>query len=412
MRRVLAIARLNLLSMFRDRGELVGVIVLPLILTWFFGMAMGNANAQRPVRVPVADLDGSVYSALVTAELEKVESFDVEYVTEKEARAAVEDGEVAQAVILPEGFGAAIEGSRTAVVETVTDPGSTGRVLEVVDGAVARLAASAEAARLTHDVLPAGGGASAGGGAGGDAFTLAGPQSADEFRRAFAIAETFWDPAPVRVSVSEVTARGAHAAELSAPSNTQYSLGFTVFFVFMVALGSAGGVLEERELGTLRRMLVTPVRRSELLAGKVLGVAAVAGFEAALLVGVGAVIFGVPWGSHPVAVGIMLLSLVFAATGLGVMTSALVRTRSQMSALTPVLSVALAMLGGCYWPIEITSPAMQAAARFTPTGWAMAGLTDIVARGAGVGAVLLPVGVLAAFGVVALTVGTLRLRLE
>lgn len=402
MRRVLAIARLNLLSMFRDRGELVGVIVLPLILTWFFGMAMGNANAQRPVRVPVADLDGSAYSAIVTAELRKVDSFDVVIVTEKEARAAVEDGEVTQAVILPRGFGAAIEGSRTAVVETVTDPGSTGRVLEVVEGAVARLAASAEAARLVGDVLPVS----------AEVRAPGQPQGADEFRRAFALAETFWDPAPVRVSVSEATARGAHAAELSAPSNTQYSLGFTVFFVFMVALGSAGGVLEERELGTLRRMLATPVRRSGLLAGKVLGVAAVAGFEAMLLVGVGALAFGVPWGSHPVAVGLMLLSLVFAATGLGVMTSALVRTRSQMSAIAPVLSVALAMLGGCYWPIEITSPAMQTAARFTPTGWAMSGLTDIVARGAGVGAILLPVGVLAAFAVIALTVGTLRLRLE
>lgn len=112
------------------------------------------------------------------------------------------------------------------------------------------------------------------------------------------------------------------------------------------------------------------------------------------------------------AIAVLLLGLVLSATGLGVMVSALVRTRSQMSALGPVLSTALAMLGGCYWPIEITSPVMQTVAKFTPTGWAMVGLKDVVARGMGIDAVLVPVAVLGAFSVVAIGVGASRLKLE
>jgi len=216
----------------------------------------------------------------------------------------------------------------------------------------------------------------------------------------------------VRVDARFVSASAQRTSEMEAPANTQYSIGFTIFFVFMTALGSAGAVLEERELGTLRRLLAAPVRKAEILGGKVLGVAAVAAFEAAILVGFGTVVFGVPWGSDPVAVAVLLLALVLAATGLGVMVSALVRTRSQMSALTPVLSTALAMLGGCYWPIEITSPVMQQVARFTPTGWAMVGMKDVVARGMGLEAVAVPVAVLLGFSAVALAVGVTRLRLE
>ena len=87
--------------------------------------------------------------------------------------------------------------------------------------------------------------------------------------------------------------------------------------------------------------------------------ATIAAFEAAVLVGFGALVFGVPWGNSPAAVILTLGSLVLAATGLGIMMSALVRTRDQLSALVPVVSTAMAMIGGCYWPVEITPPFMQ-----------------------------------------------------
>jgi len=189
-------------------------------------------------------------------------------------------------------------------------------------------------------------------------------------------------------------------------------LAVRVVGMAMVALGSAGGIIEEREIGTLRRLLATPVTRMQVLVGKTLGVALVASFEAAMLVGFGALVFGVQWGKDPLAVALILVSLVLAATGIGVMVSALVRTRSQMGAITPVLSTAMAMLGGCYWPLDITSPLMQQVGRLTPTGWAMIGLKDVVARGMGIEAALLPAAVLLVMAAVTLVIGMTRLRLE
>jgi ABC-2 type transport system permease protein len=294
---------------------------------------------------------------------------------------------------VPEGFGKRVEDDVVARVYVVRDPGSANAqaIVQVVEGAATRIAANAQASRVAIGAL----------------------HGSEEFASLFEYADDFWSPdPPVGVESRVVLATTARANELNAPSNTQYSLGFTVFFVMMVALGSAGGILEEREIGTLRRLLATPVRRAQVLVGKTLGVALVACFEAALLVGFGALVFGVPWGSDPLPVALVLLALVLASTGLGVMLSALVRTRSQMSAIAPVLSTALAMLGGCYWPIEITSPLMQRVALLTPTGWAMIGLKDVVARGMGLEAVLLPVAVLLTFGLVCLAIGIPRLKLE
>ncbi len=398
MRRVLAIASLNLRELFRDRTELVSVIVLPLLLTWVFGTAFGSQGAERPLEIPVADQDASVYSKALVAIVADAPAFEVKPVSAAEARRLVRDGDAAVSLVIPRGFGAAIEASRTAAVETVRDPASqrAQAALEVVGGAADAVAADAVAARAVEDVLWR-----------GQPPVLS---SRPEFGRSFATAAGI-EP-PVTVKAVTVQLSGSRAAELEAPANTQYSLGFTVFFVFMTALGSAGGVLEDRELGTLRRILAAPLTRIQIISGKVAGVAIVAAFEAAMLVGFGAAVFKVPWGSDPVAVGAVLLALVLAATGLGVMVSALVRTRSQMSALTPVLATGLAMLGGCYWPVEITSPAMQTIARFTPTGWAMAALKDVVARGMGLEAVIVPVVVLLGFAAVTLAVGASRLRLE
>jgi len=58
------------------------------------------------------------------------------------------------------------------------------------------------------------------------------------------------------------------------------------------------------------------------------------------------------------------------------------------------------------------SPAMQTIAKMTPTGWAMIGLTDVLARNHGMEAVWLPAGILLAFAAVTLGLGVRYLKWE
>jgi ABC-2 type transport system permease protein len=400
MRRIFAIAGLNLMQLFRDRSELVAVIGLPLLLTWVFGSAFGSGSAAKTV-VPIASLDNGVYSQTIIAAVDEPSAIVVARVTPAEAYRRVRAGEAPLAVIIPRGFGEAVEQNTGAKIETVRDPSSSEgqAVVELVQGAANRIAADAKAVRVTTAVLANGNGGVY-------------PPNAPDFRELYAEADRFWDPPPVGIEALVVKASATHASEMKASANTQYSLGFTVFFVLMVALSGAGGIIEERELGTLRRLLATPSSRGQIILGKVGGVLGVASFEAAILVGFGALIFHVPWGNAPLAVVMVLGSLILCCTGLGIMLSALMRTRSQLSAITPVLSTAMAMIGGCYWPLEITPPFMQKLAMLTPSGWAMLGLKISVARGMGVAAVLLPCAVLLSMAAVYFVIGLTRLRLE
>lgn len=402
MRRIVAIAFLDFQQLFRDRGQLLGYFALPLLLTWAFGMAFGSGSADQATKVPIADKDRSTYSASVAAALNQRGTYAPDPMSEAEAREKVRGGDAPVAVIIPPGFGRNVERGTTATVTTLRDPASNEAqaIVEVVRGATARIATNAKAAHVAGDALVLGGNGVY-------------PANAPDFRTVFSEADRFWSPdPPVGVDSQAVRASASRGSELQAPANTQYSLGFAVFFVLNIAFGGAGGLLEEREHGTLRRLLVAPASRTEIIGGKVAGVAAMGAFEAAVLVGFGALLFGVPWGSAPLAVAAVLGSLVLACTALGIMFSVLVRTRGQLSAISPALTTAMAMIGGCYWPIEVTPDYMQKMALFTPTGWAMVGLKNTVARGLGLETVLVPCAVLLGMAVVFFAIGLSRLHLE
>lgn len=395
MRRMLAMLQVSVIQILRDRGELVSIVFLPLLLTYVFGVAFGSQGADRPIAVLWLEGDTSAYATQIRTLIDDEASVEIVEVTRAEADKKLADGDASIVVRVPEGFGAAIDGGENAAVEVEQAPDSTRgtAALEVVQGAVARVSADVQAARITADVWPGG--------------------EPPAFAELHESADGFWEPQPpIGVAGTKVTSSEVRGDNVLAASNVHYSVGFTVMFVLFMAFGSAGGILEEREQGTLRRLLVTPSTRAHILGGKVLGVIGTSTIEATILVGLGALAFAVPWGRDPLALLLVLGAYILASAGLAVFITAIVRTRSQLSAIGPIASTGLAMIGGCYWPIEITPTFMQNIAKFTPTGWAMSGLLDVVARGQGLEAALLPAGIMLAMAVVAFSGGLYFLKID
>ncbi len=393
IRRILAIAFLNVQQVLRNPAELVGVLLLPVALTLIFGTAFGGGG-ETPVTVPVVDEDASAYSAQVVRLLSAEPSFEVTMVARAEAERRVSAGEDPVAVILPEGFGADVERG-SATIGVMRDPASQGgfATQAVVEGIAVRMSGDVAAAHVP-DQMPF-------------------PVPPASFAERYTAADKLWEPvAPVSVEGQTVVASKVRGDAEFASNNTQYSTGFTVMFIMFVTFGGASGILEEREQGTLRRLLITPSHKSQLIVGKILGIVITAVLQAAILVGIGSAFFKVPWGSDPIAVVSLLLSYILAVTGLAILLSAVVRSRSQLSGLMPLLSVGLSMLGGSFWPLQIVSPFMQTVARCTPTGWAMIGLTDVVARNQGMAAAAVPTLVLLGFAAASLMLGARLLRFE
>jgi ABC-type multidrug transport system permease subunit len=184
--------------------------------------------------------------------------------------------------------------------------------------------------------------------------------------------------------------------------------GMTVMGLLFVALNQMRDLLREREGGTLRRLLASPATVSEVLLGKVLGVAAVSTIALALLLVIGAAAFGIDWGSPLLLAGVSLV-LVFAVTGFSASILAVVKTERQADTIGGVVVMLMSLLGGSFFPTQIFPDWLQGVARATLNYWAQTALRAL-SGGAGREELLPAVAVLAAVAAATTLAGVALLR--
>jgi len=151
-----------------------------------------------------------------------------------------------------------------------------------------------------------------------------------------------------------------------------------MFPLLAVLVTGAVRLLTDRELGLLRRTLSLPVPVGAVVAGQLLSLAALGTAEMLYLLVLGRFVFGVRLGPTPWAVVGLLLLLVIAASGIAVLLASTLRTVQQGVSVGLLLTLGLAALGGCWWPLEVVPRWMRTLAMTLPTGQAMRGVVRLV----------------------------------
>ena len=178
---------------------------------------------------------------------------------------------------------------------------------------------------------------------------------------------------------------------LDIPSGFQQAIpGTLVMFTLLVLLTSSGTALvQERTQGLLKRLASTPISKAEVIAGKWDGRMVLATVQISVALIVGTFLFKMDWGPN---VGMVILVLAawggFCASA-GLWLGTVARTEAQAGGLGVLAANALAALGGCWWPIEITPDWMQFVQKLIPTGWTMDALHKLISFQAG-GASVIP----------------------
>jgi len=204
------------------------------------------------------------------------------------------------------------------------------------------------------------------------------------------------EPAPVVIRVTGPEG-GTPQASAGPNSAQQASAGQLITWTLISLLGAAEVFVAERLRGTWQRLLLTPTSRLTLLSGKLLGRWLLGLIQIALLMIAGELLAHVGWSRSPLAALLVSLSFALAGVSLGMLLATLLHTRAQASGLVIGLSMALAALGGAWFPLEITPPLFQRLALLFPTTWTMQAYTAILTRGASVRQVLPAIGALLGF---------------
>lgn len=128
-----------------------------------------------------------------------------------------------------------------------------------------------------------------------------------------------------------------------------------LFFALFVGQNGILSMYDERRNGTLQRILVSPTPRWAVLGGKLVGVFVSVLFQlivlAICLTLVGSILEGrfiFIWGSNIVMLGLLLLAVAVAVSGLGMLLAGIIKGIEQASVVSSVLNIALGVLGGAF----------------------------------------------------------------
>lgn len=362
----------------RDRSVWIFALAVPLGLTALFSLIFPQPDDLQ-LTGAVVDLDGGeVAAGFVDGVLPALEDEGLlerrEVADADEARAQVTDGSLDVAWILPVGFSDAIAQGEVVELEVLV---AAGRTLE---GEVARGVAEAYAAEVTRVGL---------------AVTIA------------AVRTGGLDPALIGAlgqasgDTPRLVALVDDDSEFGEPLDaTSYlAAGMAAFFVFFTVQFGVSGMLEERKLGTMPRLLAAPIRPATIQFGKLLGAFLLGITSMAVLAIASSLLLGADWGP-PLGTAILILALVIAALGVMALVGAFARTSEQAGNLQSIVAVVLGLTGGVFFPLPGDSGILRVATMISPHGWFLRGLDGQAAAGDWMLA-LPPAAAIVGFGVVA-----------
>jgi ABC-2 type transport system permease protein len=169
---------------------------------------------------------------------------------------------------------------------------------------------------------------------------------------------------------------------------------------------------DERDWGTLARLLVAPGGFTRILLGKLAARFVVGVAQMMILLAWAHWVFGVSLGTSPLGFLLLTAASVFAVVAAGMLVAGLARSREQTLPLGLSLVMALSALGGLWWPQSMQPDWMNRVSPAVFTTWSMRGLNDLILREGGLDAVALPVFVLLLYGAATLAVGLRLFRVR
>jgi ABC-2 type transport system permease protein len=382
MRRALAIAAKDLRLRIRDRSAFIIGFLVPFGLAGIFSLTLADVDDEGDFSAAftVVDLDGGPLATGFEQLIRSLEFADVrETASVGEAERLAEDGDVDAAFVIPAGFSDAAAGGRGTEIRVITDPRSD------VGGLIARSIAQSFANDLDAVTLSV-----------ATAIAFGAPHE-----DAAALAERARGT-PAAAGLDRSTAEGQLLS-----STTFFAIGMAVFFVFFTVEFGVRSLLDERQGGTLARLLVAPLRPAWIVGGKVLAGFVVGLVSMATLILASTVLLGADWG-EPLGVFLVVLFGVGSAVGLTALVATLAKTPQQAAGYTSLVAVVLGLFGGTFFPISQAS-FLGTLSFVAPQAWMMRGFQDL-AGGGGVGDVVTPVCALLAFIAVTGGIAVIRAR--
>ena len=322
-RRVAAITQRLLHQFRRDRRTLALLFLAPLVILALLGYLLRGGGSVPAMGV--VNEDSGPLGALVASQLEHATTVSATAMSQSDAEAKLRNGGLAGYIVLPPDFSAQAQRARTVAADVRLEgsqPALSGSILQAVSQSFTALAGTAGvhfAPKVTYLY-------------GGPNF-----DTLDYFGAAF--------------------------------------IGLVVFFLVFVI--TAVAFLRERGQGTLERLMASPLRRSEIVLGYMLGFTVLALVQAAEVLAFSLIVLHVHNSGNVALIFIMEALMAIAAVNLGIFLSMFARTEFQAVQFIPLVIVPQVFLAGIIFPVSTEPGPLQLLSHVLPLTYAVSLLRGI-----------------------------------
>jgi ABC-2 type transport system permease protein len=400
----LSIAYKDLRILFKNRGVILQLFLLPILFTAVMSGALGSlGGGEEDTRIPLAmvNLDGGPAADEFLRRLDAAGGVRVELHDQAEAQALLDEGEVKRVVTIPSGFSPNLASNQPSTVRIVNHKDAqiqeTEAVRLVVEGVAQEMTLESQILFSLQQMA--------------DMQANAPPEYQQTFgpERMQEQARSQFETASSQELISVAQRIPAQQAEEERQAEEAPQLedvavpGFAVLFVFLTAQTTAMSIYNEKKVGSFRRLLAAPISKATMLVGKMLPNLITTILQIVVIFAFG--VWGmkalglkpVPMGSDFFALALTLFLLALCSTALGIVIAAVAHTEGQIGGLSTLLLWGLGFLGGCFMPLFLLERFLKQAPMVVPHYWAKRALENLLVRGLGLADVGLELAVLSGF---------------
>jgi ABC-2 type transport system permease protein len=425
MRPILAMVRKDVQLFFTDRRAVIMSFVVPIAIASFFGSIFSGAATSERARIPVAivDQDQSSVSRGIVAGAEGDANISVTMLAASQARADVQGGRLAVAVVIPAGFGDAagrafFGGSAKPELTVWYDPSRSaeaglvrGVLTEHIMQAVsAEMFTGEQGRKLVDETL--------------QTLDRTGLPSEQQglLRDLLQSARRYYDR-PATAGASDpprgftmpytVDEQAITSGDQVAYNGYAHSFaGMGIQFLLFASIDLGVGILLERQRGLWKRLRSAPISRMSLLAGRAASTALLALMTLLVSFAFAMIVFGVRISGSVTGFLMVAVATALMASTFGLLIAALGTTPGGTRGLAIFAVLMMVMLGGAWVPSFVFPAWLQRLTVVVPARWAVDGLDAMTWRGLGVSAAVLPTMVLLGFAVAFGAIAVRRFKWE
>jgi ABC-2 type transport system permease protein len=408
--KLLSIALKDLQILFKSRGEVIQLFLMPLLFIIVFSGALGaigGGEEDTRITLPVVDLDGGEAAQSLLAGIDAGGEVRTELFEHSEAQTLLEENEIQRMLVIPADFTSGTAQGSTVQLSLISHPDADLQETEamrlVIVGVTSELALERQILASLRQM-------------GDMQAVVSEEEQAFTTERILAQARSQFERAQAQSLIEVLQTVPSQEGEREEMPDFEVVAvaGIAVLFVFGTAQVTARSIYDEKKVGSFRRLLAAPMSKASLLSGKMLPNIIVGLIQFTVIFAFG--IFGLKWlglaspslGNDPLAVVLVCFIICLCSTAFGILIAAIARTENQIGGITSLLVWGLGIVGGAFIPIFILDQFLGPVVKIIPQYWANRALSSLMLRGLGLADVATEIAVLLGFTAIFFIIGLWR----